>query len=504
MYIATASQQKAADLYTIRDMGVPSLVLMETAANRLLDACPEARTAIIFCGGGNNGGDGFCLGRLLAQKNISVTLISLMPPEKMSPDARAEHALALRFHVPVISLSEAQSLPGAELVVDAMLGTGQSGAPKGSIAEAVALYNQMQGFKLAVDIPTGINCDTGEVYAPAAKADLTVCLGSLKYGVLVGEGQLIAGKVILKEIGIPEEAMHAAAVSGTLADAAWASAHMPTRPRTAHKYDCGSILVFSGSVGMTGAPALASQGALCSGAGLVTAAVPSCVADIIAQKLTEPLILPLPADWSSFAAEAGEFAINHMKKTNAAVIGPGIQNTPNTIAAMRHFIRKATCPLVIDAGALPFVDERPEIQRPHTVITPHAGEAARLLSCTVQELSTNPVGAAKKLAAQTGCIAVLKGHPTVTATPEGRIYVNTTGNPGMASGGMGDVLCGVIASLIGQGLCAEHAAVLGVYLHGLAGDIAAKEKGEYGLCATDVAQALPQAMFITQRKKVSV
>ena len=214
---------------------------------------------------------------------------------------------------------------------------------------------------------------------------------------------------------------------------------MPERALTAHKYDCGSIFVFSGSVGMTGAPALAAMGALHSGAGLVTAAVPSCIADIIAQKLTEPLILSLPGDWHSFAADAGEFALNHIKKTNAAVIGPGIQNTSDAAEAMRYLIRNADCPLVIDAGALPFANERPEQQRLHTVITPHMGEAARLLSCTAQELAADSVGAAKKLAAQFGCVAVLKGHPTITATPTGQVYVNTTGNPGMASGGMGDV-----------------------------------------------------------------
>lgn len=504
MYIATAAQQKAADLYTIQKMGVPSLVLMETAANRLMDACPDATRVIIFCGGGNNGGDGFCLGRLLAQKNKDVTLVRLYAPEKMSPDAQTEYALALRFGVSVISLEEASALCGADLVIDAMLGTGQFGAPKGKIAEAVTLYNQMSGIKLAVDIPTGVNCDTGEVYIPAAKADLTVCIGSLKYGVLVGEGQQIAGKVLLKEIGLPKEAMDAAGICGTLADAAWAKAHLPVRALDAHKYSCGNLLIFSGSVGMTGAPTLAAQGALYSGAGLVTVAVPSCISNIISVKLTEPLILPLSEEGDTFSSDAGRMALEHMTKTDAALIGPGIRHTPSSAKAMQDFIEKASCALVIDAGALPFTESRPDEKRSTTVITPHRGEAARILDCTVQEINADPVKAAQMLAKKTGCVSVLKGHPTITATPDGKLYVNTTGNPGMATGGTGDVLAGVITSLIGQGIKAAHAAVLGVYLHGLAGDIAAKQKGEHGLCATDVAKALPIAISITQGKNVSV
>lgn len=504
MYIATAAQQKAADLYTIQKMGVPSLVLMETAANRLMDACPDASHIIIFCGGGNNGGDGFCLGRLLALKGKDVTLVRLYATENMSLDAQSEYALALRFGIPVISLEEAHALCGAELVIDAMLGTGQSGAPKGQIAEAVTLYNQMQGIKLAVDIPTGVNCDTGEVYAPAAKADLTVCIGSLKYGVLVGEGQKIAGKVLLKDIGIPKEATDAAGICGTLADAAWAKAHLPVRPLDAHKYSCGNILLFSGSVGMTGAPTLAAQGALYSGAGLITVAVPSSVFDIISAKLTEPLILPLPKEGDTFSPEAGDLALEHMTKTDAALIGPGIKPTPGASKAMQDFIKNASCPLVIDAGALPFSESRPIEKRQSTVITPHRGEAARILNGTVQEINADPIKAAQRLAEKTGCVSILKGHPTITATPDGKIYVNTTGNPGMATGGTGDVLAGVITSLIGQGMSTEHAAVLGVYLHGLAGNLAAKQKGELGLCATDVAKALPEAISITQGKNVSL
>jgi NAD(P)H-hydrate epimerase len=391
-------------------------------------------------------------------------------------------------------------LGAADVVVDALLGTGVRGAATGSIAAAIEAVNAAAAAGrpvCALDLPSGLPSD-GEVPAgPVVRARVTVTFGLPKLGLVLPAGAAHAGRVEIADLGIPREWL-GEGIPTALLEAADARAALPLRSTDAHKGSYGHLLVVAGSVGRTGAAVLACLGALRVGTGLVTCATPASQQPVVAAQLPEPMTEPLPETAArTLSAKAVERVVELLSRMDAVALGPGVGLDPETRAAVRTLVRDAERPMVVDADALTALAGRPGLCREAPaprLLTPHPGEAARLLGCSIAEVQKDRIASARRLAAESGAVVALKGAGTVVASPDGRAMLNPTGNPGMATGGTGDVLTGVAGGLLAQGVAPAAALSAAVYLHGLAGDLVAEARGEAGLVAGDVADAIPAAI----------
>ncbi len=403
-----------------------------------------------------------------------------------------------------------------ELFVDAIFGIGLRGTVDGEIADVIEAINRSSVPIVSVDVPSGLDVDTGSPRGACVRADRTVTIGLPKRGLLLHPGAAFAGQLEVADIGFPEQVVAAQNIEVNCTTADDAANWLPARPTATHKGDYGRVLVVAGSRGMTGAAALASEAALRAGAGLVTLAIPKSLNPILEVKLAEVMTLPLPeTETGSLAESAVASILEFGEKTESVLaIGPGLSQHPGTVSLVQSVVnanKQFGFRMVIDADGLNALsqktdkDARLQFGR-DTVLTPHPGEMARLMNTTVPELEADRIGNAQQFACEYGVTLVLKGAPTVTGFRDGDVWINSTGNPGMASAGMGDVLTGVIAGLMAQGLTSKKAAVLGVYLHGLAADIAAERMGLHGLIASDVLNAVPQAILSSMetREKIEV
>jgi NAD(P)H-hydrate epimerase len=516
--VLTADEMRGADRRTIDEVGLPGVVLMENAgaavARVVVDRFPSARRIAVLCGRGNNGGDGFVVARWLGAR---AEALLLGPEDGVAGDART-HLLACRRsggRVTVVEDAEAWGrtlarLDECDLIVDAVLGTGLRSAPSGLAADAIAAICRRYGAGVpvvAVDMPSGLSSDVGTVDWPAARATVTVTFAALKRGHVLPPACHQAGELVVADIGIPGESIASANPSLFLLDDTDAASAFPLRRRDAHKGDFGHLLVVAGSVGKTGAAVLAASGALRAGAGLVTVATPEPCLTFVGAARPEAMTEPLPATPRGGLAEGGlERLCELAGQRDAVVLGPGIGQDPATRALVRAFVGQCPVPMVIDADGLNALAAsggeasglgalRREIP---TVLTPHPGEMARLVGSRTSSVQKDRPGTAVSLARQTGAVVVLKGERTLVAEPGGRAAVTATGNPGMATGGTGDVLAGVVGSLLGRhgALLAATAAVV---VHGRAGDLAARARGEEGMTAGDVVEALPEAIESVRR-----
>ena len=501
MRIATASQMRELDRITIQERGVPSTDLMERAAAALAQAALELAggapgRVVCFCGPGNNGGDGVACARLLLEAGLEVRCVLVGRREKLTPDTRAMEArlAAAGGRLEPFAPDDAEFAAWcleADVMVDAIFGIGLNSDVRGDALTAIHMMNTCDIPVVSADIPSGVETDTGRVLGAAVRADRTVTFTLPKAGHFVGKGGLCTGRLTVADIGIPAELVDVEDYPVRTVEAEDIS--LPVRPRDAHKGDFGRVYILAGSVGYTGAPVLAAQAAVRSGAGLVTVGVPAPVWPVAAAKLDEAMPHPLPAGKEGqLSLDAGEAAFARLSACGVCLIGPGLGRGNSVSAVVRHLLPEIRIPVVLDAdginaleGHIDVLDGRKGL---HTVLTPHDGEFARLGG----DLSGGDrLGAARAFAMEHGCCLVLKGHCTITAFPDGSAYLNTTGNPGMAKGGSGDVLAGLILSLLGQGLPARQAVPMAVWLHGAAGDRCAREIGEYGMTPTDLAEALP-------------
>ena len=500
MRIATAEQMKELDRMAIEERGIPSADLMERAAHALaaevLTLAGGTGRAVCFCGPGNNGGDGIACARLLREAGLEVRCVLVGDRERLTPDARTMEARlaaaggCLEPFAPDDPAFAAWCLE-ADVMVDALFGIGLSRPVEGDALIAVHMMNTCDIPVVSADIPSGVETDTGRVLGAAVEAAATVTFTLPKAGHYVGKGGLCTGQLTVADIGIPEDLVRGLDCPVRAVERADVS--LPVRPRDAHKGDFGKVYILGGSVGYSGAPVLAARGAVRSGAGLVTVGVPAPVWPVAAAKLNEAMPHPLPAGKEGqLSLEAYEAVHAKLSGCGVALLGPGLGRGNSAAAVVRRLLTEVPLPMVVDAdginalaGHIDVLDGRRGLL---TVLTPHDGEFARLGG----ELSSGDrLGAARAFAAEHGCCLVLKGHRTIAAFPDGAAYINTTGNPGMAKGGSGDVLSGVILALLGQGLPARQAVPLAVWLHGAAGDRCAREIGEYGMTPTDLAEALP-------------
>jgi hydroxyethylthiazole kinase-like uncharacterized protein yjeF len=509
MLLVTPSEMQALDRRAVEDFSIPGLVLMENAGRgvtRLIERRFADRLSlgvVVLAGPGNNGGDGFVIARHLHQARIKVDVLALVPKDRFRGDARTNREIVQRLGIPILECLDSSSLSDAHelcrntgLIVDALFGTGLARDVAGRFAEAIEIANRSPAPIVAVDMPSGLSAETGRPIGTAVRADLTATMALAKVGQVINPGVEYVGELHVIEIGIPARAVAEADIRHELLDIDSFKAIRRPRPSTGHKGTFGHILILSGSTGKAGAAALAARGALRAGAGLVTVAVPASLQPILMQKLTEAMTEGLPETAAgTISQEALRSIETLLEKKKALAIGPGVGLESETAAVVRHLLETVPLPVVADADALTALGTEYRIlaaaQGPR-ILTPHPGEMARMLGRTVAEIRNDRIGTARYLARVTGAIAVLKGARTVIAAPDGRVAINSTGNAGMGTGGMGDVLTGIIGGLLAQGHDAWDAARLGVFVHGMAADRVAQANGPYGYLAGEVADWLPR------------
>jgi len=498
---------RALDAYTIDVGGTPGSVLMETAGRAVAQAALEILeqspgAVVVFCGPGNNGGDGWVAARVLVDAGQHVSVVAVGSAEKRTGDARLHYERAREAGVSeVAALSDVGPLAGVSVAVDALFGTGltraiEAGAGATAI-QAIAELRSGGARVVAADLPSGLCADTGQVLGCSVKADETVTIGLPKPGLLLEPGRGCSGRVRVARAGIAERAPGIGIRVHAMTRAA-ARGLLPVRPRTGHKGTFGHALIVAGSEGKTGAAALAARAALRGGAGLVSLACPAGLNDILEPLCLEAMTIPV-ADTAarSFAASAEEKLLALAHERSVIALGPGLGPEPETASLVRALARRCERPLILDADGLNALGDQPELLRARSapsVLTPHPGEAARLLSVSPSEINADRLRCARELAARSGATVVLKGAPTVTAQPDGAAVVNTSGGPALAVGGTGDVLTGLVAALLAQGVTAEDSAALGAFVHGCAGDRIAARNGPAGLLASDLVDELPAAL----------
>jgi NAD(P)H-hydrate epimerase len=510
--VLTAKQMREADRYTIDEIGLPGVVLMENAgaavAEVIRDRYPDAQRMVVFCGKGNNGGDGLVAARRLLARRPLVVLACARGDVK--GDARVHLEAFERGGGSVLEAagaaewqSVAPGLDRADLIVDALLGTGLKRAPEGVIADAIAAVRKLAAGGVpvvAVDVPSGVPSDGGEMGWPAVEATVTVTFVAPKHGHVLPPACDYVGELVVADIGISAATVARTTPTLWLLDAADAAAAFPPRARSAHKGDFGHLLVIGGSPGKTGAAVLAANGAFAAGAGLVTIAtttssLPLVVAAARPEVMTEGLT---STSAGSLDRAAAVRALALAESRDAVVLGPGLGVDPGTQAFVREIVRECPVPIVIDADALNALsgDIGADFVRRDrgSVLTPHPGEMARLVGTTAAEVQRRRLETVRSAAAATGAVVVLKGQRTLIAGADGRAAVNPTGNPGMATAGTGDALAGIVGALLARGTDAWTAATSAVYVHGAAGDEAARLLGEESLTASDLIAALPAVL----------
>jgi NAD(P)H-hydrate epimerase len=536
MKVATSEEMRHIDKKTIERYGVPGVILMERAglavALRIKEIFGRKRVFVVS-GSGNNGGDGLVVARNLFEEGWDVRVFLTSNPEDLKGDALLQYKISKKYGVPIFPASHllthhSSLITKHSIFDDALLGTGLSKNVTGLLLEVIQLINKIKLPIISVDIPSGISSDNGQIMEEAVKADYTVTFGLAKRGHFLHPGAQYTGKLFIEDIGFPAELLVSNNLNVSALTKQEADHLLPERQVYSHKGDYGHVLIIAGSRGKTGAAFMAAKACLRSGAGIVTIGVPESLADIFQSRVTEEMTLVLPDRGDGTLAEKASGTILDFlnKKADVIAIGPGIGVSADTSKIIKTLIQYSTSPLVIDADGINSLQDNGRIlskTKVPIILTPHPGEMARLLqkSAVITQQSDPPpppnrggraregvksarselltkieqdrINTAISFVKKTRTYLVLKGVPTIIAAPDGNAYINSTGNPGMATAGTGDVLTGMISGFLSQGLKPLEASLLGVYMHGLAGDIAASEKGMHSLIATDIIENLPAA-----------
>jgi NAD(P)H-hydrate epimerase len=520
MRILSAEQMREADRRTIEDIGIPSLVLMENAGRQVVAAMDSAfhdlsdRRVAVISGKGNNGGDGFVVARTLYQRGIDVSVFVVGHVADIRRDARVNLEILGRLGITVVEIADEgqwelhfSEISEHDLIVDALFGTGLKSALSGIYETIIADINGEAIPVVAIDLPSGMSADTSDLPGDCIEATLTVTLGAPKLPLILPPAEAKAGEVVVADIGIPAgviEGLEGPRVE--LLTREQIRTLITARAADVHKGDFGRVLVVGGSQGKSGAAVLAAMGALKSGAGLVTVAAPRSIIPIVAAHAPEYMTEPLDDDAQGIvSAEAADRVLS--LNADVMAIGPGLGRGAPVTAFARELLDKGETPLVLDADALNAFAGAPATligrEGRDVVITPHPGEMARLVGCTVDDVQANRMGIARDFAVSHKVYVVLKGYRTLIATPDGKVFVNPTGSPGMATGGTGDVLAGMLAAWIAQLLDAEAACRLAVYLHGAAGARADAAHGEVSMTASDLVEHISDAVLeLTARRRV--
>jgi hydroxyethylthiazole kinase-like uncharacterized protein yjeF len=500
MKILDATQMRNIDRRATERFGVPSIVLMENAAIAVVDAIfehfPSCDRVALVCGTGQNGGDGFAVARHLENRGIVPAIVIVGDRGSIHGDAETNLLVCERLGVPIYDVrtegdieTALAHVADADLVVDALFGTGLNRAPAGVHAEIIRAIAELRIPVLAVDLPSGANASSPEPFEPCLQAEVTVTFAAPKICHVFEPAALHCGEVIVADISIPEIALEDELVQLALITPRDIQPHIAPRLASTHKGTYGHVAIIAGSPGRSGAAVLCARGAIRSGAGLVTVMTDETTAKLVHVGSIESMT------WSGGTLE--EFLGNK----SAVLIGPGLRDDEEAYEETRAIVNAVELPLIVDASALNAFAGRAGELNPRglpRVITPHPGELARLLSTDTEAIARDRIGVAREAAKRTNCVVVLKGYQSLVAEPDGHVWVNPTGNPGMASGGMGDVLAGMIAALLARDTDPLDAACTAVYLHGLAGDLLRDEMGDIGLAAIDLAERIPMAIQRTR------
>jgi len=506
--VAMIHQMRECDRVAIEDLMMPGLVLMEYASRavadeavRMLGGNISGKLVRIFCGKGNNGGDGFAVARHLHNTGAEIELFLVGAASDLRGDALFNCELYKKIGGRVKEIHRGTGIriggKQPDLVIDGLLGTGFEGPARGVYLELIDRINKTDAPVLAIDIPSGVEGDTG-VAEFAVYADCTVTFGLPKPGMLLPPGRECSGEVIVADIGIPPQVIRKQNIKQHIVEEDDVRVYLPRLNPADHKGKAGHVFILAGSPGMTGASALAAEAAMRSGAGLTVVGIPRSLNPILEVKLTEAMTQPLPEnDCGYLCADSFEDCLERLEWASVVAFGPGIGRNPDTAKLLKLLLEKLDKPLVIDADGLNLLADNPTLLKKlhrNTILTPHPGEFSRLTNLSINDIVADRIATARKWAKKWGVILVLKGSPSLTASPDGDVYINSTGNAGMATGGTGDVLTGVIASLIAQGLPSAMSAWMGCYLHGAAGDMAAGELGQHGTVAGDLVRFLPNVI----------
>ena len=491
-----AEQQRALDRWAIEELGIAGVHLMERAGQGLAalvgERAPEGRVVVV-CGKGNNGGDGLVCARVLREQGREVRVLTLGGPDEYQGDARTNLE---RLPGEGPQDFSPDGLTDAAAVVDALLGTGFTGVPREPVASAIEAINGCaeRAVVIACDVPSGVNGSSGEIAGAAVRAAATATFHAAKPGLWIAPGKAHAGVIHTVDIGIPPGGPASASVGliqrGVLEG-------IPRRGSDSTKFSAGQVLVCGGSRGLTGAPCMASEAAMRAGAGYVTALVPGSLDPIFEVLLLEVMTVPLPDEDGMLTSAAAEEALGRSVRADALVLGPGLGRAAQTFQLARSLARKVTAPLVLDADGLNAHAGRLETlsgRAAATVLTPHAGELARLLGSDSSEVAAHRLASARSAAAASGAIVLLKGDDTLVVEPGGRVAVNRGGTPALATAGTGDVLSGVLGALLAKRVDPFTATCGAVFAHAAAGRLAAQEIGPEGVIASDVIARLPAAL----------
>jgi len=508
---------KEIDRKAIEEIGLPGPVLMENAGLEIVRAIrarfPEVENerVVIVAGKGNNGGDGLVVARHLWNRGGRPKVLLLAAKQDVGGDAALNLRIADKIGVDIVEILSAEDweknkkeLSAARLIVDAVFGTGLLNPAQGLYATAIEDINEARAFKVAVDIPSGLSSDTFQIIGPAVKADLTVTLGAPKISHIFPPAEDRVGELVVADISLPPFLMEAESLRLELVEKQALLVFFKKRKKDSHKGTYGHLLIISGSLGKTGAAVMAGRAALKTGAGLVTVGTAQSSLPIVARSMMELMTEPLPeTEAKTIAKEALATAVKLLAGKDALLIGPGISTHSSTANFVVSLLPKVKCPVIIDADGLNVLGGHLDVLKRlagRAVLTPHPGELARLLGLSIKDVLDNRLELVPQFAQKYQVHLVLKGYRTLVASPQGRVYINPTGNPGMASGGSGDVLSGMIASFIIQEKDILGATLAAVYLHGLSGDIGVRRLGERPLIAGDLIRYLPQALEAMEEK----
>jgi NAD(P)H-hydrate epimerase len=503
------------DRISIETYGIPSLVLMENAgrscADRLLQilqdkvGAPEEASVAVVCGRGNNGGDGMVIARHLHNRGVYVEVFLLFEPDRLTPDARVQYEMLRKLDVECRIVRDQEGvedlrtyLEEVHLCVDAIFGTGLTSALNGIVKDVVEEVNLSMAPVFAVDIPSGIDASTGRILGEAVRADYTGAFGLLKLGHVLLPGSIHCGETEVYDIGIPSKAVFDIDIKTEVLDERVVKSVFSIRPPDFHKGDAGRVYIVGGSPGMTGAPCLAGQAALRMGAGLITVVVPASLRPIVESKLMEVMSIGVADEGGGyFLRSMVPELVERISRADVVVIGPGMGAHKEGAEFMAALLPRIRVPFLIDADGLNALAGRTELLKTAVapcILTPHPGEMSRLTGESIEAIEASRIGSAQHFAEERNVTVILKGARTVIATPKGDVFINTTGNPYMASGGMGDALTGMVAALASQGLSPTDAACTGVFLHGMSADILLRRHPMSAVSATDVIENIREAL----------
>ncbi len=502
--VTTAKEMQNIDRLTINKFGIAGSVLMERAGLSVVDKIntlyPDKKIAVL-CGGGNNGGDGFVIARELYNLGRKVEVFMISAPAKLKGDAKTNYHIARKFGVPVMPADTflRKRFSGHYLIVDALLGTGLNLAVKSPSSDVIKKANRLSCPVMAVDIPSGISSDTGQVMGIAMKANVSVTFGLPKRGHLIYPGAEYTGQLCIEDIGFPASLLNSENIRINLFQPDDANALLPARPKSSHKGTFGHVLLVAGSRGKTGAALMTAKACLKAGAGLVTIGTAESLVSSLQSRVTEEMILPLDDKGNGTISYKAAGSIMKFLKArgDVLVLGPGLSVDDEIKKLVTETVTRSHVPVVIDADGLNAISAHTGVLKKckaPVILTPHPGEMSRLEGEVAGAGRQGPdrINRARLFAGKSKTFLVLKGVPTVTATPDGEVCINSTGNPGMATAGTGDVLTGIIAAFLAQGLSPQDATALGVYMHGYAGDSVAYKKGQQSMVASDLINELPK------------